>query len=78
MNMDIYTFPIRLKMYSMMIDTESKTKQTTATAQVGVSSKFLPPFPPILLHFPITLLLLLLLLLLFICCFILVPWNLGV
>jgi len=30
----------------MMIEIESITKQTTATAQVGVSGKLLPTLPP--------------------------------
>ena len=34
-----FTFPIKWRMYSMIIDIKTSTKQTTATAQVGVCSK---------------------------------------
>lgn len=40
------TFPIRWMMCSMIMDITTKTKQTTATAHVGVCSKDLPPLPP--------------------------------
>lgn len=33
-------------MNSMIIETETRTKQTTATAHVGVCSKDLPALPP--------------------------------
>lgn len=42
----VVTFPIRWMMYSMIIEIKTKTKQTMATAQVGVSSRDLPPPPP--------------------------------
>lgn len=47
----VYTFPMKWKMCSMMIDIKSITKQTTATAQVGVSVKLLPPPSPAMLNF---------------------------
>lgn len=34
---------MRWMMCSMIIEIKTKTKQTTATAHVGVCSKFLPP-----------------------------------
>lgn len=42
----VHTFPMRWMMYSMTIETATRTKQTTATAHVGVSSKDLPSLPP--------------------------------
>lgn len=37
------TCPMRWMMYSMMMETRTRTKQTTATAHVGVCSSDLPP-----------------------------------
>lgn len=41
-----HTFAIRWMMCSMIMDIKTKTKHTTATAQVGVSSNVLPPLAP--------------------------------
>lgn len=41
-----HTFPIISRMCSMMVEIKTKTKQTTATAHVGVCSRDLPPLAP--------------------------------
>lgn len=40
------TFPIKWRICSMIIEAKTSTKQTKATAQVGVSSRDRPPGAP--------------------------------